>query len=120
MNYIYGSIITLFFIYIIGCGGSKENNSDTQHNINFRYKNHIYTIVKSKKSWQEAQNSAIASGGYLAEIGTQKENDFILNKDVATALYVSIITDTGYFRWENTTKEIFRGVKSYKKGAKGS
>ena len=37
-----------------------------------------------------------------------KENDWKLNKEIAECLYVSILTDTGGFRYENTSAEVLR------------
>ncbi len=81
MNYIVGLISIIFFITVIGCGKAKNTlPKNTQQNINFQYEDHLYTIVKDKKSYLEAQKSAISMGGYLVEIGTKDENDFILKQ----------------------------------------
>ena len=39
-----------------------------------------------------------------------KENDWKIDKTIAECLYVAIMTDTGNFRFENTTSNVFRAV----------
>lgn len=39
-----------------------------------------------------------------------KKNDWKLDKDSAVCLYTAIMTDTGNFRFENTTSNVFRAV----------
>ncbi len=78
MNYLVNLINILLLITIIGCGKGKNNQSTATEN--FQYKNHFYTIIKDKKSYSNAQKSAISRGGYLVEINTEDENNFILKQ----------------------------------------
>ncbi len=81
MNYIVSFLSIIFIVAFISCGKGKNNtSSQTQQKVNFQYKNHLYTIVKDKKSWKDAQKSAISMGGYLVEINSEGENDFILQQ----------------------------------------
>ncbi len=81
MGYIFRSIIIIFIITVLGCNsGKKKSSSDDQSNISFSYNNHLYTIVKIRTSWEEAQKNATSMGGYLVEIGTKNENLFIVEQ----------------------------------------
>ncbi len=48
---------------------------------------------------------AAASGEIVADLLTG--NGFVLSKDIATCLYVALLTDTGGFKYTNTTAKVF-------------
>jgi hypothetical protein len=69
--------------------------------------NSLYTIVRGP-SWQDAQNSAASTGGYLVTIGSAEENAFLVTsyyKSQYTSLYESVwigLTDQyaeGTWQW---------------------
>lgn len=82
-------------------GSGRIDNISTSSRVDtnsFSFDGHDYEIIKTPMSWQTASNSAIATGCYLANIGSIAENHEIysrLFRHIAQIEYANTIASNG-------------------------
>lgn len=104
-------LITVFLLSL----GAMAQCADTANIYTFQYNNKKYEIVKEMKNWPGAAACAVERGGYLVHIGSQGEQDAvldaILNGAGISPTYVSIFNggDIAYV-WIGATDKATEGT----------
>jgi len=83
-------------------GRVKELIKDDKMIVNIDH--HVSNIKFGKVNWVDAKVSSCGEMVYTLF----KEMDCKIDKDIATNLYITILTDTGSFRYSNTTSQTHR------------
>jgi len=73
-------VLSVLASLLFTCTAFAQNCADTNNIYKFYYQGKKYEVVKEKKRWDSAASCAVARGGYLAQIGSQAENDTIYSR----------------------------------------
>lgn len=85
--------------------GDKDNVKDeiARPDSCLIYKNHLYAIIDTASSWEEAEAVCESYGGHLAVINDVQENevlfDYMTNKGYSSAFFGYSIQDDGSWEW---------------------
>lgn len=79
------TLLFLFCATVLVQTARAQSCVDTTHITTFHWSGKKYEVVKEQQSWDSAAACAAKRGGYLAQIGSQAENDTIFNAIVGAA-----------------------------------
>lgn len=105
----------------VDCGDEKriENRIDAFKNAKTRLCIDHHIQMEDFADYCVVEPQAAATGMLIFEL--LSELNFQIDKEIAEYLYVAIVTDTGRFKYDNTTAEVHKTVaKLYEYGIDGS
>jgi hypothetical protein len=78
-------------------GVSACSEGEDQSPKEFEHDGHSYVLVKESKNWADAAADAVSRGGYLAEIGSQAEQDAVYKaiRDAGVSASYTSVGDGG-------------------------